>query len=145
MRNCPVPLTSNNMQQLITAKLKLITTTDQFAAVRAAHLAYRDALNAVSPYAFEQGKTRRVTRLHQGMYAELRAHYHLPSQLACRGERQVAATYQGLWKKLKKNSEPRRKKITKKRFKGLDKPPKYHSPTVQYTYEREYTFQRESR
>ena len=48
----------------------------------------------------------------------------------------------GLWTKLKKNAEHRRKKITKKRFKGLDKPPKYSSPTVQYTYERDYTFQR---
>ena len=35
------------------------------------------------------------------------------------------------------------RKITKKRFKGLDKPPKYSSPTVQYTYERDYTFQRD--
>ena len=57
-------------------------------------------------------------------------------------ERQVAATYKGLWTKLLKNAEHRRKKITKKRFKGLDKPPKYSSPTVQYTYERDYTFQR---
>src|SRR5215831_10151413 len=42
--------------------------------------------------------------------------------------------------KLKKNAEHRRAKITKKRFKGLDEPPKYSSPTVQYTYERDYTF-----
>src|SRR5260370_38649754 len=76
------------------------------------------------------------------MYAELRARYHLPSQLACSVERQVAATYKGLWTKLKKNTEHRRKNITRKRFKGLDKPPKYRSPTVQYTYERDYTFQR---
>jgi putative transposase len=48
----------------------------------------------------------------------------------------------GLWTKLKQNAEHRRKKITKKRFKGLDKPPKYSSPTVQYTYERDYPFQR---
>jgi putative transposase len=45
--------------------------------------------------------------------------------------------------KLKKNIEHRRQKITKKRFKGLDKPPTYSSPTVQYTYERDYTFQRD--
>jgi putative transposase len=133
------------MQQIITAKLKLIATPDQFAALRTVQLAYRDALNAVSRYAFSQGKTSNVTRLHKGMYAELRARYHLPSQLACSVERQVAATYKGLWTKLKKNVEHRRKKITKKRFKGLDKPPKYSSPTVQYTYERDYTFQCDSR
>ena len=51
------------------------------------------------------------------------------------------ATYKGLWTKLKKNAEHRRKKITKKRFKGLDKPPRYSSPSVGYAYERDYTFQ----
>src|SRR5215472_7792463 len=79
------------------------------------------------------------------MYAQLRARYHLPSQLACSVERQVASTYKGLWTKLLKNKEHRRKKITKKRFKGLDQPPHYSSPTVQYTYERDYTFQCDSR
>ncbi|GHO67215.1 hypothetical protein KSC_061070 [Ktedonobacter sp. SOSP1-52] len=33
----------------------------------------------------------------------------------------------------------------KKRFKGLNQPPHYSSPTVQYTYERDYTFQCDSR
>lgn len=130
------------MQQIITAKLKLLTTTDQFAALRTTQLAYCDALNAASHYAFEHGKTSSNVTLHQGMYAELRTRYHLPSQLACSVERQVAATYKGLWTKVKKNTEHRRKKITKKRFKGLDKAPKYSSPTVQYTYKRDYTFQR---
>ena len=130
------------MQQVITAKLKLITTPEQAQALRQTQLAYRDALNGVSCYAFAQGKTSNVMLLHRGMYAELRTHHHLPSQLACSVERQVAATYKGLWTKLKKNAEHRRKKITKKRFKGLDKPPTYSSPTVQYTYERDYTFGR---
>ena len=39
----------------------------------------------------------------------------------------------GLWTKLLKNIEHRQAKITKKRFKGLDQPPHYSSPTVQYT------------
>src|SRR6266581_4162815 len=130
------------MKQIITAKLKLMTTPEQFQALRQTQLAYRDALNAVSRYAYAQGKTSNVTRLHKGMYAELRTRYRLPSQLACSVERQVAATYKGLWTKLLKHAEHRRKKMTKKRFKGLDKPPKYSSPTVQYTYERDYTFQR---
>ena len=133
------------MQQIITAKLKLVTTPEQFEALRETQLAYRDGLNAVSHYAFAQGKTSNVMRLHKGMYAELRTRYGLPSQLACSVERQVAATYKGLWTKLKKNVEHRRAKITKKRFKGLDKPPKYSSPTGQYTYERDYTLQCDSR
>src|SRR5258708_17569541 len=133
----------NDMQQIITAKLKLITTPEQVAPLRETQLAYRDALNAVSFYAFEQGKTSSVTRLHKGMYTELRIRYGLPSQLACSVERQVAANYKGLRTKLKKNAEHRRGKITKKRVKGLEQLPHYHSPTVQYTYERDYTFQRD--
>ncbi|HZO73441.1 MAG TPA: transposase [Ktedonobacteraceae bacterium] len=129
------------MKQIITAKLKLTTTPEQHRALRETQLVYRDGLNAVSQYAFAHGKTSSVTKIHKGMYAELRARYHLSSQLACSVERQVAATYKGLWTKLLKNKEHRRLKITKKRFKGLDQPPKYSSPTVQYTYERDYTFQ----
>ncbi len=147
MGNDPFPslLEVNSMQQIITAKLKLLTTREQFEALRRTQLAYRDALNAVSRYAFAQGKTSSVTKLHEGMYTELRARYRLPSQLACSVERQVSATYKGLWTKLKKNVEHRRAKITKKRFKGLDWPPHYSSPTVQYTYGRDYTFQCDSR
>src|SRR5215467_1603474 len=137
--------TRTSMQQIITAKLKLAPTPEQFHALRKIQLAYRDALNAVSRYAHAQGKTSNVTRLHKGMYTEVRTRYHLPSQLACSVERQVAATYKGLWTKLKKNVEHRRAKPTKKRFKGLDRPPHYNFPTVQYTYERDYTFQCESR
>lgn len=133
------------MQQIITAKLRLMATAEQLQALRKSQLAYRDALNAVSQYAFAQGKTSNVTKLHKGMYRELRARFGLPSQLACSVERQVSATYKGLWTKLLRNVEHRRAKITKKRFKGLDQPPHYSSPTVQYTYERDYTFQRDSR
>ncbi len=133
------------MQQIITAKLKLNTNTEQFHALRQTQLVYRDALNAVSQYAYVHGKTSSAITLHRGMYTELRARYRLPSQLACSVERQVAATYKGLWTRLKKNAEHCRHKITKKRFKGLDKPPKYSSPTVQYTYERDYTFQCDQR
>ncbi len=45
------------MHQIITAKLKLNTTTEQRALLRQAQLAYRDALNYASRYAFEHGKT----------------------------------------------------------------------------------------
>src|SRR5215471_5808546 len=140
MRPLPIALARKSMQQIITAKLKLITAPEQFVALRQTSLSYRDALNAVSRSAFEQGKTSNVTKLHKGMYAELRVRYGLPSQLACSVERQVAATYKGLWTKLLKNARHRHAKITKKRFKGLDQPPHYSSPTVQYTYERDYTF-----
>jgi transposase len=128
------------MQQILTAKLKLLTTPEQFAQLRQTQLAYRDALNVVSHYAFEHGKTSNSQRLHKGMYAELRLWYKLPSQMACTVFRQVGATYKGLWTKLKRNIEHRRSKRTKKRFKGLDEPPKYVSPTLTYTYGHDYGF-----
>lgn len=81
------------MKQILTAKLKMMPTPDQFAALCQTQLAYRNALNEVSHYAFEHSKTSRVTTLHRGMYTELRTRYHLPSQLTCSVERQVASTY----------------------------------------------------
>ncbi len=133
------------MQQIITAKLKLLTTPEQFALLRETQLAYRDALNAVSVYAFEHGKTSSADKLQKGMYTEIRLSYKLPAQMACNVPRQVGATYKGLWTKLKQNIEHRRTKRTKKRFKGLDKSPKYVSPTLIYNYGRDYNFKTEQR
>ncbi len=44
------------MKQVISAKLKLYTTPEQFQALRQTQLAYRDALNYVSQYSFTHGK-----------------------------------------------------------------------------------------
>jgi putative transposase len=128
------------VKQMLSAKLKLHTSPAQFQALRRTSLAYRGGLNALSHYAYAHGKTSSNQALHRGMYAQLRATYHLPSQLACSVERQVAATYKGVWTKVKKNAQARPAGITKKRYKGLDQAPKFVSPTVQYTYERDYTF-----
>src|SRR5260370_22401494 len=128
---------------MISAKLKLHTTLEDFQALRRTQLAYRDGLNAVSRYAYAHGKTSNNQKLHQGMYAELRAKYHLPSQLACSVERQVAATYKGLWTKVQKNAEARKAGMTNKRYKCLEQAPKFGSLTIQYTYERDYTFKSE--
>ncbi len=133
------------MQQIITAKLKLTTTPEQFALLRQTQLAYRDALNYVSQYAYAHGKMSNAEKLQKGTYAELRMQYKLPSQMACNVPRQVGATYKGLWTKLKKNIEHRRAKRTKKRFKGLDQPPKYVSPSLTYNYGRDYGFKTEQR
>src|SRR5258708_11764268 len=128
------------MKQLITAKLKLHATPEQFAALRATQLAYRDALNYVSRYAYAHGKMSNQRRLQDGTYDDIRALYGLPSQMACNVPRQVGATYKGLWTRLKKNIEHRKAGYTKKRYRGLDKPPRYISPTVTYNYGYDYTF-----
>src|SRR5260370_6869734 len=96
--------------------------------------ANRDWLKAFSRYAYAHGKSSSNQSLHRGMYAELRARYRLPSQLACSVERQVAATYKGLWTKVKKNAQAALSGITKKRYKGLDLAPKFVSPTLRSPY-----------
>jgi putative transposase len=131
------------MQQIITAKLKLLTTPEQHQALRQTQLAYRDALNYVSAYAFEHGKMSNEKRLHQGTYYTIRGRFKLPSEMTNNAIRQVGATYKGQWTKVKKNAEHLRKKITRKRYKGLDKPPKYLSPTITYNYGYDYGFKPE--
>ncbi len=128
------------MQQIITAKLKLITTPEQHQRLRQTQLAYRDALNYVSRYAFAHDKLSNAERLQQGTYHDIRVLFTLPSQMACNGARQVSATYKGLWTKLKQNLAHRKAGHTKKRYKGLDKPPRYISPTVTYNYGYDYSF-----
>src|ERR1051326_1627507 len=126
------------MQTTLTAKLKLVTAPEQFRQLRLTQLAYRDALNQTSQHAFAHGKTSNSRRLHRGLYDEIRATHGLPSQMACSVFRQVGATYKGLWTKWYKNVEARKAGWTKKRFKGLDKPPHYVSPTLTYVLRRDY-------
>src|SRR5713226_5359746 len=133
------------MKQLITAKLKLHTDATQFQALRKTQLAYRDALNAVSRYAFEHGKMSNQIRLRDETYYQTRATYQLPAQMATNVPRQVGATYKTLWTKVRQNAAARLAGHTKKRYKGLDKPPKYVSPTLTYQLGHDYSFKTESR
>ncbi|MGZ3630243.1 MAG: RNA-guided endonuclease InsQ/TnpB family protein, partial [Ktedonobacteraceae bacterium] len=128
------------MKQIITAKLKLLATPEQFQDLHRTQLAYRDALNYISQYAFKHGKMSNEKRLHEGTYYEIRRRFKLPSEMTNNAIRQVGVTYKGLWTKAKKNAEHRRNKITRKRFKGLDKPSKYVSPTVTYNFGYDYGF-----
>ncbi len=128
---------------MITAKLTLHTTPEQFQALRMTQLAYRDGLNYVSRYAFEHGKMSNRVALQDRTYDEVRARFHLPSQMACSVPRQVGATYKTLWTKVKQNAAHRKAGRTKKRYKGLDKPPKYVSPTLTYQHRKDYSFKRE--
>jgi putative transposase len=127
------------MKQIITAKLKLHPDPAQFRSLRATSLAYRDALNYVSRYSFEHGKMSNQIRPREETYYEIRARYRLPAQMATNVPRQVGATYKTLWTKVKQNAAQRKAGLTKKRYQGLDKPPKYVSPTLTYNYQRDYS------
>jgi putative transposase len=128
------------MKTVITAKLKLQTTAEQFHTLRATQLAFRDSLNYVSRYAFEHHNMSNKVALQDGTYDEVRSSFHLPSQMACSVPRQVGATYKTLWTKVKHNDALRKAGKTKKRYKGLDRPPKYVSPTLTYHYKKDYSF-----
>src|SRR5213080_1862278 len=130
------------MKQMLTAKLKLKTTPEQFQALRQTQLAYRDALNSVSQYAFEHGKTSSGRALQQNCYDDIRLKFGLPAQMACNVPRQVGATYKGLWTKVKQNALARQAGLTKKRYKGLDNAPKFVAPTLTYNYGYDYSFKR---
>ena len=125
---------------MLTAKLKLHTTPEQFQALRQTQLAYRNGLNSVSRYAFEHGKMSSGRALQRDCYDDIRAEFGLPAQMACNVPRQVGATYKALWTKVKQNAAARKVGWTKKRYKGLDNPPKYISPTLTYNYKYDYSF-----
>src|SRR5712691_2374957 len=131
------------MKTALTAKLKLNTTSEQFQALRQAQLAYRDSLNYASRYAYAHGKMRNKVAIQDGTYYEIRARYGLPAQMACSVSRQVGATYKTLWSKVKQNAAMRKAGQTRKRYKGLDNPPKYVSPTLTYQEGKDYTFKKE--
>ncbi len=105
-----------DMKQVITAKLKLHTTSEQFQALRTTQLAYRDALNHVSQYAYAHGKSSNRVFLQDGTYDLVRTRFKLPSQMACSVPRQVGATYKTLWTKVKQNAAQRKAGMTKKRL-----------------------------
>jgi len=131
------------MNQVITAKLKLNLTAEQKLAVRDTALAYRDALNYTSVVAFGNGNSSNGAKLQKLVYSHLRSEFRLGAQMACNVPRQVAATLKSLLTKVKQNNEAIKKGYTKKRFKGLDKAPKYASRTVTLNYQRDYSFKSE--
>ena len=128
------------MLQVLTAKLKLLATPEQKEALRAVCLAYRDGLNFASQIAFENNKLSSGIKLQKLVYNDLRIRFGLGSQMACNIPRQVAATYKGLWTKVKQNSAHIKEGQTKKRYKGLDNPPKFVSRTCTLNYGRDYSF-----
>src|SRR4028119_2297268 len=131
------------MPQVITTKLKLNLTTEQKALVSRTAYASRDARNYTSQVAFEAGRTSNGAKLQKAVYNELRVQFGLGAQMACNVPRQVSATYKTLWSKVKQSNDAIAKGYTNRRYKGLDKPPKYISRTCTLNYQRDYSFKTE--
>jgi IS605 OrfB family transposase len=133
------------MKQTLTAKLKLVATPEQFQALRQTQLAYRDALNYVSRYAFAHGKMSNKVKLQDATYRDIRARFNIPAQMACSIPRAVGAIYKGLWTKVRKNAEARAAGLTQKRYKGQDAASRFVSPTLDYQFGHDYGFKTERR
>jgi putative transposase len=133
------------MRVTISAKLKLRHSPEQKAMLDAVTLAYRDALNFASEKAFEMDRTSSAPKLHAVTYKPLREKFGLGAQLACTALRQVAATYKTQWTKLKQNIKSRESGHTKRHYRGLDSAPKFVSRTLEYQYQRDYSWKKDGR
>ena len=129
--------------QSLTCKLKLLLTQEQAEVVRRTALAYRNALNHASTVAFANGKMSQGMKLQTLVYQELRERFGLPSQMACNAPRQVAAAYKTLWERAKSNGAHKAKGWTKRRYKGLDKAPKFTAMTVTLNHRRDWALGKE--
>ena len=118
--------------QSLTCKLKLLLTPEQREAVFATGLAYRDALNHASAVAFANGKMSQGMKLQALVYQDLRERFGLPSQMACNAPRQVAGSYKTLWARSRSHAR-------KRRYTGLDAPPKFTALTVHLSHRRDWT------
>lgn len=124
----------------LTAKLKLILTPEQKAALDQTALAYRDGLNYASEVAFEHGKTTNQAKLHKLVYPTLRERYGLHSQMGCSVSRTVTATYKTQWTKVKQAKAAKDAGRKVRRHKGLDHAPRFVSRTLTYVYGKDMTF-----
>ncbi|MBU2750160.1 transposase [Acidithiobacillus thiooxidans] len=129
--------------QALTCKLKLLLTKEQAEVVRSTALAYRAALNHASVVAFANGKMSQGMKLQTLVYQDLREKFGLPSQMACNAPRQVAAAYKTLWERAKSNAANKTKGGTKRRYKGLDKAPKFTAMTVTLNHRRDWALGKE--
>lgn len=126
----------------LTAKLKLLHTPGQKAALDAISLAYRDGLNYASVVAFEAGKTSNQNKVQKLTYPELRAR-GIPAQMACNIARTVGASYKQLWAAFRQHQERQQQRVNQgkkpKPFRPFEKPPRFVSRTLTYSYGRDYS------
>lgn len=127
--------------QIITAKLKLLHTAEQANQFSELSLTYTNALNYVSKVAFNDlKKSSNNKTIQKATYETLRSKYKLGSQMSCTACRTVASTFKGLWTKFKAHKYLAMTGKTKKRYKGLLKPPVYKSSMIELQYGRDYSW-----
>ena len=77
------------------------------------------------------------------VYKDLRERFERPSQMAGNAPRQVAAAYKTLWERAESNAARKANGWTKRRYKGLDKAPKFTALTVTLNHRRDWALGKE--
>ena len=132
------------MKQVITAKLKLEHTKDQAYRLAALCRDYKSALNFASQKAFELGKTSSASVIQKATYEYIREKWNgIPSTMVCGIAKQVGATYKTLWTRAKQHKSHKAKGWTKKKYKGLDKAPKFGALTATLYYGKDFSWSKD--
>ena len=131
------------MKTILTAKLKLHTTSESGQSLLYTVQSYQKALNYTSRVALEHGKMSNQVKLLELVYPELREWCGLPSRLGYSVLRQFGATFKSLWTEAKQNAWHRPKGYTRTAYKGLDQAPVFTSHTTTFSYQQEYRFKSE--
>ena len=132
------------MDQVITAKLKLEHNKEQANRLASLCRDYKEALNYASEKAFELKKTSSASVIQKATYETIREKWNgIPSTMVCGIAKQVGSTYKTLWTRAKQHRSHRAKGWTKKRYKGLDKAPKFGALTATLYYGKDFSWSKD--
>ena len=132
------------MKQVITAKLKIEHTKEQADRLASLCRDYKSALNYASQKAFELGKTSSASVIQKATYETIREKWNgIPSTMVCGIAKQVGATYKTLWTRAKQHKSHKAKGWTKKKYKGLDKAPKFCALTATLYYGKDFSWSKD--
>jgi transposase len=105
---------------------------------------YKDALNFASQKAFELKKTSSASVIQKSTYELIREKWNgIPSTMVCGIAKQVGSTYKTLWTRAKQHKSHKSKGWTKKRYKGLDKAPKFGALTATLYYGKDFSWSKD--
>lgn len=132
------------MYQIITVKLKLEHTREQSARFVSLCRDYKSALNYASQKAFELGKVSSSSVIQKATYEHIRETWPgIPSTMVCGIAKQVGSMYKMLWTRAKQHKTHRAKGWTKKKYKGLDKAPKFGALTATLYYGKDFSWSKD--
>jgi len=127
------------MKVTMTARLRLLTTPEQFQALYQTHVAYRDALRAVSYYAYAHGKLRNQQRLQCECDDDICLRSGLPMLLVYHVLWRGGVACKGVWAQARKNAGPGRAGWTRKCSRGPGRAPSSVSPGQTFNDHRDFS------